>query len=67
MIKTFEAYSFPDSVVELSTYISTFVNKKIRWWISRNKLANYTEDFVFDREEMGIALNPDFPFERINI
>ncbi len=67
MIKTFEAYSFPDSVVDLSKYISTFVNKKIRWWISRNKIANYTEDFVFDREEMGIEFNPDFPFERIKV
>lgn len=67
MIKTFEAYSFPDSVVDLSTWISTFVNKKIRWWIGRNKLANYKEDFVFDREEMGIQLNSDFPFERIKL
>ncbi len=40
--KSFESYSFPDSITELSNWISSFINKKIRWWISRRNLANST-------------------------
>lgn len=66
-IKKFEIYSFPDSLSELNGWIDAFVIDKFKWWSNRRSLANYTEDFVFYIEDMGIEMSEDFPVTKMKI
>jgi len=66
-IKRFELYSFPNSMIELNSWVEKFVIEKFYWWINRENLSRYNETFVIYAEDMDMVPPRDFPLSRIKI
>lgn len=56
-----EEYGFPKSLDSLTNYLFSFIKSKFDWWLSRNSLANYYEEFNFDQFDLEDFYNIDFP------
>lgn len=67
--KVQEKYGFPDSISPIKDFLVNFINKKFDWWLNRKGPANYSEEFVFDMDDIDpqIRKNKDFPLHILRL
>lgn len=68
-IRTYESYSFPNSLEPVVSLAHKVIMDKLSWWYNRKGFANYSEEINIktDMYDESISKNNDFPLEFLNI